>query len=185
MRASFPTARGVMNWFDYLIIGVIALSAFISLWRGFVREAFSLAVWILAFWVGWNFFRDLAPHLETWVGTPSIRLALAFVILMILTLMVGGLVNFLLVKLVESSGLSGTDRLIGVVFGAARGALLVAALVLLAGLTPFPEDPWWKASVLAPYFQELALWLRDLLPQDIAERFNYAATSGVSELWWG
>ncbi len=174
-----------MNWFDYLIIGVIAVSTLISLWRGFLREAFSLAVWILAFWVGWNFFRDLAPHLAAWVDTPSIRLGLAFVALMILTLVVGGLVNFLLIKLVESSGLSGTDRLIGMVFGAARGMLLVSALVLLAGLTPLPEDPWWQASVLAPYFQELALWLRDLLPQDIADRFNYAASSGMSEFWWG
>lgn len=174
-----------MNWFDYLIIGVIAVSTLISLWRGFLREAFSLAVWILAFWVGWSFFRDLAPHLETWVDTPSIRLGLAFVALMIVTLVVGGLVNFLLIKLVESSGLSGTDRLIGMVFGAARGVLLICALVLVAGLTPFPDDPWWKASVLAPYFQELALWLRDLLPPDIADRFNYAVTSGVTESWWG
>ena len=54
--------------------------------------------------------------------------------------------------------------LLGMVFGVARGALLVCALVLLAGLTPFPQDPWWQDSVLVPYFEELALWLKDLLP---------------------
>lgn len=169
-----------MIWFDYLIIGIIALSAFISLWRGFVKEAFSLAVWVLAFWVGWTFFRELAPHLSQWVETPSIRLGIAFVLLMILALVVGGLVNFLVVQLVQRTGLSGTDRLVGMVFGAARGVLLVSALILLAGLTPMPNDPWWQASVLAPYFQEMALWLRDLLPGDIAEHFQYAATSGIT-----
>jgi membrane protein required for colicin V production len=174
-----------MTWFDYLIIAVIAISALISLWRGFLKEAFSLAVWVLAFWVGWTFFRELAPHLSQWIDTPSVRLGLAFVLLMIVALMVGGLVNFLLIQLVERSGLSGTDRMIGMVFGAARGVLLVAALVLLAGLTPIPQDPWWQASVLAPYFEELALWLRDLLPGDIAEHFRYAATAGITESWWG
>jgi len=174
-----------MTWFDYLIIAVIVISALISLWRGFLKEAFSLAVWVLAFWVGWTFFRELAPHLSQWIETPSVQLGLAFVLLMIVTLMVGGLVNFLLIQLVELSGLSGTDRMIGMLFGAARGVLLVAALVLLAGLTPIPQDPWWQASVLAPYFEELALWLRDLLPGDIAERFRYAATAGITESWWG
>lgn len=174
-----------MTWFDYLIIGVVAVSTLISLWRGFLREAFSLAVWVLAFWVGWNFFRDLAPHLAQWIGTPSVRLGVAFALLMIVTLVVGGLVNYLLIQLVQLSGLSGTDRMIGMVFGAGRGILLVAALVLLAGLTPIPQDPWWQASVLVPYFQELALWLRDLLPGDIADHFRYAATAGITESWWG
>ena len=89
-----------MTWFDYLIIAVIAISALISLWRGFLREAFSLAVWVLAFWVAWSFFRDLAPHLAEWIDTPSIRLGLAFAGLMIVTLVVGGLVTFLLAQAV-------------------------------------------------------------------------------------
>jgi membrane protein required for colicin V production len=166
-----------MTWFDYSIIAVIAVSALISLVRGFVKEAFSLAVWVLAFWVSWAFFRDLAPHLASWIETPSVRLGLAFAGLMIVVLVVGGMVTWLLGQLVEHSGLSGSDRLIGMIFGAARGVLLVSVLVLLAGLTPFPEDPWWQESVLPPYFEELALWLRDLLPGDIAERFRYAATT--------
>jgi membrane protein required for colicin V production len=174
-----------MTWFDYSIIAVIVISALISLARGFVKEAFSLGVWVLAFWVSWTFFRDLAPQLSGWIDTPSVRLGLAFVILMIVILIVGGLVTWLLGQLVEHTGLSGSDRMIGMIFGAARGVLLVSVLVLLAGLTPLPDDPWWQASVLAPYFEELALWLRDLLPGDIAERFRYAATSGMTESWWG
>jgi membrane protein required for colicin V production len=174
-----------MTWFDYSIIAVIAISALISLLRGFVKEAMSLGVWVLAFWVSFSFFRDLAPRLAGWVDTPSVRLGLAFAILMIVILMVGGLLTFLVGKLVEHTGLSGSDRVIGMVFGAARGVLLVSALVLLAGLTPFPNDPWWQDSVLPPYFEELALWLRDLLPQDIADRFHYAALAGMTVSSWG
>ncbi len=162
-------------WVDFVILGVIAVSALLSLFRGFIREAFSLAVWILAFWISWTFFRDLSLRMEGFIGTPSVRLGVAFAILMILSLTVGGLVNYLVIRLIKSTGLSGSDRFIGMFFGIARGVVLVAVLVLLAGLTPLPQDPWWNDSVLIPYFQELAIWLRDLLPPEIADRFQFLA----------
>jgi len=162
-----------MIWVDYVIIGILGLSAMISLVRGFMREALSLAAWVLAFWVSWTFFRELAVQLD-WFSVPSVRLGAAFAILFIATLMVGALVNFLMGQLVDRTGLSGTDRLIGMFFGAARGAVLVAMLVLLAGLTPFPNDPWWGDSQLIGYFQELAIWLKELLPPDIGEKFNFS-----------
>ena len=161
-----------MIWVDYVIIGIICVSAVISLVRGFVREALSLAAWVLAFWVGWSFFRELAAHLD-WLSVPSVRLGIAFAILFVVTLIVGGLVNYLVGQLVDKTGLGGTDRLIGMVFGAARGALLVAVLVLLAGLTPLPDDPWWKQSQLISYFQELVIWLKSLLPADIGDKFRF------------
>jgi len=161
-----------MIWIDFVILGIIGLSAVISLMRGFVREALSLAVWVLAFWVAWTFFRKLALQLD-WFTVPSVRLGAAFLILFIAPLMLGALVNFLMGQLVDKTGLSGTDRLIGILFGAARGAILVAILVLLAGLTPFPNDPWWKESQLIGYFQELAIWLKQLLPADIGEKFKF------------
>lgn len=164
-----------MVWFDFAIIGVILLSALISLLRGFVREAFSLAVWVLAFWVSWSFFRSLEIPLRPWIDSPTARLAIAFVLLMIATLTVGGLVNYLVIELVERTGMTSGDRAIGMVFGAARGVLLVAVLVLLAGLTPLPDENWWRASSLVGYFEELAFWLRELLPPELAARFRYSA----------
>ena len=161
-----------MIWVDYIIIGIIGLSALISLVRGFVREALSLVVWVLAFFVAWTFFRELSLHL-TWFSLPSVRLGAALAILFLTTLLVGGLVNYLIAQLVEKTGLTGTDRLIGMLFGAARGVLLVTLLVLLAGLTPLPEDPWWNSSQLIAYFQELAVWLKTLLPEDLGEKFRF------------
>ena len=164
-----------MAWLDIVIIVIILLSAVISLARGFVKEAFSLAIWVLAFWLSWSFFRDLEVPLREWIGSPTARLGIAFALLMIATLTVGGLVNYLIIQLVERTGMSGTDRLIGMVFGAARGILLVAVLVLLAGLTTLPREGWWLESTLVGYFEELAFWLRDLLPPELAERFRYTA----------
>ncbi len=164
-----------LNWADLAILGIILVSALISLVRGFVREAFSLAVWVLAFWVSWTFFRPAASALEPWIATPSVRLGLAFAGLMVATLLVGGLVNYLVIRLVQKTGLSGSDRFIGMVFGAARGVLLVAVLVLLAGLTPLPADPWWQESRLIPYFEELALWLKEMMPPEVADRFQFLA----------
>jgi len=167
-----------MPWLDYVLIAIIAVSALISLARGFVREAFSLAIWILAFWVSWSFFRELEVHFQSFVSSPTVRLGLAFGLLMLATLVVGGLLNYLLIQLVERTGMSGTDRFIGMIFGAARGILLVAVLILLAGLTTFPQEAWWQESRMVPYFEELALWLRDLLPEDLAGYFRYASQTG-------
>jgi membrane protein required for colicin V production len=162
-----------MIWVDYVIIGIVGASALISLVRGFVRETVSLIVWVLAFAAAWAWFRELAAHLVAWVSTPSLRLGLAFVILLLVVLVLGGIVGFLIGQLVDKTGLSGTDRLLGMVFGAARGAVLVAILVLLAGLTPFPQGFWWHESRLIPHFQHLAVWLLGLLPPDIAGYFRF------------
>lgn len=162
-----------INWVDIIILSTIAISTLISLFRGFIREAFSLAVWALAFWVSWTFFRVLATNMENMIATPSVRLGVAFAALMILSLMVGGLVNYLVIQMISKTGLSGSDRFIGMIFGAARGVLVIAILVLAAGLTPFPADPWWQESTLIPYFQELAMWLQGLLPPEIAEKFQF------------
>ncbi|TAN51503.1 MAG: CvpA family protein [Methylococcaceae bacterium] len=160
-------------WIDYAILGLIGLSALIGLLRGFIREAFSLVLWFLAGWVGLTFSREFSVFLEPSITQPSMRIAASFGILFITTLLLGGLLGFLLSTLVAATGFGGTDRLIGLLFGVARGAVIVAILVLLAGVTPLPEDPWWKESQLIPPFQKLALWLRGQLPDGLAGYVTY------------
>ncbi|KRT55795.1 CvpA family protein [endosymbiont of Ridgeia piscesae] len=162
-----------MHWIDILILIVVAISAIISLVRGFVSEALSLATWVVGFWVAWLFFRPLAVQLEPWIDVPSLRLGASFGLLLIVTLLLGAILNRFLALLVDSTGLTGTDRMIGMLFGIARGVLMVAILVLLAGLTPLPGDGWWHESSLIPYFEEMALWMKQNLPDDIARYFSY------------
>lgn len=160
-------------WIDYAIAGLVGISAVIGLIRGFVAEAFSLFTWGVAVWVGLSFSREFSVYLQPWITVPSGRMAAAFLILFVITLIVGSLVRFLLGQLVDSTGLTGSDRFAGLLFGIARGVLVVAVLVLLAGLTPLPEDPWWKESGLITHFQSVAVWLKDQLPSGVAGIVNY------------
>lgn len=160
-------------WIDYCILGFIGLSALIGLIRGLLSEVLSLVIWGVAVWIGLYYGRRFSLYLEPVIAVPSARMAVSFLALFIATLMTGGLVSFLLRKLVSSTGLSGTDRLAGMLFGVARGMLIAAVLVLLAGVTPLPEDPWWKQSQLIPPFQSLALWLREQLPVELASYVKY------------
>ncbi len=161
-----------MNWADYLIIIVIALSVLIGLWRGLLREVISLATWIAAFAIAFLFAEDGARHLAPYLDIPSLRIAAAFGGLFLATLLIGGLVGIVASQLVDYTGLTGTDRVLGMAFGLGRGAVVIAILVLAAGLTPLPKDPWWQQSQLLPYFQNIALQLRGFLPRELTQYFR-------------
>jgi len=162
-------------WVDYLILAIVVISMLISLWRGFVKEALSLAGWVIAVVVGFTYMGQLALLLQTKLDSlpPSILNVLGFAILLVITLIVAGLVNNLVSKLIEKTGLTGTDRAIGMLFGIARGLILVGILVLLAGFTLVPQDPWWSKSMFLVHFEQLAVNLATLLPDDIAMRIHY------------
>lgn len=162
-----------MIWADFFVLAVISVSALLSLWRGFVREALSLVSWVVALWVAMLFFHDLARWLARWIETPSVRGLVAFATLFVAVVLLGGLVNYLAGQLVAKTGLTATDRALGIVFGVARGVVIVAVLVLLAGLTTLPQDGWWSESLLLGHFQDMALWLRSFLPEDIAQHIHY------------
>jgi len=163
-----------MVWVDYAIIIIVTLSALISVLRGFVKEALSLVAWVLAFWVAFTFHQNLATVFTEYIDTPSLRLISAFALLFVVTLIIAAVVNNLISTLVKKSGLTGTDRMLGVIFGVARGTVIVAILVLMAGLTQLPADPWWQDSLFIKHFQEMAIWLKSFLPEDIAANFQYA-----------
>ena len=145
-----------MIWVDFTIMGIILVSSVVSLFRGFVREAFSLIAWMVALWVGWTFRLPMAGLLEGMVSVPSIRLLLAFCLLVVMTLLVGALVNYMVVKLVQKTGLSGMDRVLGLVFGLARGVVMVSVLVVIGKNTVVVNDPWWQQSQLIPHLNTIA-----------------------------
>jgi len=159
----------LLNWADYCVIGVLVLSVLMGLWRGFIGEVLALACWILAFWIAWHFGAQLADKFTTPIPVPSVRLILAYVICFVGVLILGALVGFFMRKLIAGSGLSGSDRLLGMFFGLARGLLLVTFAVLILGFTPFPRDPWWHDSQLLPSFQAGAEWLSARLPPDVTK----------------
>lgn len=163
-----------MNGADVLIIGIILVSVIVSLFRGFVRESLSMATWILALWLALAFSERLSMLLPTVIHSPLLRISIAFGLLFIITLVLGALFNNLAAQLIKRTGLSGTDRALGVLFGLARGGLIVVLLVMLAGLTTLPQESWWHHSYLLEYFQRFALWLREYLPPRLSNQISYS-----------
>jgi membrane protein required for colicin V production len=162
-----------MSWVDYTILGVIAVSVVISLFRGLIREVMALVVWVAAFAVAFLFTDNVEGWLTGAVDVPSARLAMAFGLLFLMTLIVGGLINYLLGKLIEKTGLTGTDRFLGIFFGFARAIVLLTATVMLGGMTPVPRDGWWQQSVLLPHFESLALYAGGFLPQNVQQYIEF------------
>jgi len=158
---------------DFIVLGIIAISIIISLMRGFVKEALSLAGWLVALWVAMTFSSGMAELFGSSIKDPTLRLLAAFITLFILSLVVGAIVNFFATQLVQRTGLTGVDRTIGVVFGLLRGILLVTIIVMLLGLTTLPKEAWWDESFFMFRFEAIATWLKDLLPDDIAQYFKY------------
>ena len=136
---------------DFVLLGVLALSTLVSLFRGFFKEAISVCTWIAALWAAWKFGPQLADGLTAWLSTSVLRLWAARVGILIGVLFVGGLLNWLFGMLLHRTGLSGTDRVIGMVFGAGRGVILVGIIVVVLELMGFDETPWWQESKLIPY----------------------------------
>jgi membrane protein required for colicin V production len=161
-----------MQYADIIVLVIIAISILVGAIRGFVKEAFSLAVWAAAFLIAFQYSGALAIQLEGHIELPSARTSLAFAGLFLSVLLVGGLLTFLVGKLVEKTGLSGTDRLLGGVFGGVRGVALVLAIILIAGLTPVPQDPWWQQSRAIQSLMPLAEWSAQYLPDYILEHLD-------------
>lgn len=162
-----------MIWVDYAIIAILVVSAAISLLRGFLREAISLLGWVLAFWLALTFAGDVSTLFAKYVSQPSMRHALAFFAIVVATLVITAIVMYLVRIIVDKTEITGTDRVLGIVFGIARGIVIVAILVLFAGLTALPKDPWWRESAFLPHFQALAVEIRSFLPLEVANLFKY------------
>lgn len=157
---------------DALIVLAVATSVVIGLIRGFVVEVMALVVWAFAIFASLMFAPKLTDALAGAIETSSARIFLAYALVFVGTLLVGAVVTWLLRKLVQGTGLSGTDRLLGGVFGIARGAVLVVVVVLMLGLTPFPRDAWWRESRLLPHVVVLAERARAWLPERIAAQIR-------------
>ncbi|MEO7053275.1 MAG: CvpA family protein [Rhodanobacter sp.] len=161
-----------MNWVDGVILVILGLSILIGLLRGLVAELLSLAIWVAAFVVATLFGPDVAALFDNVISLSVARISLGYAICFIGVLLLGAILRFAARRLIWSTGLSGIDRLLGVVFGFVRGVLVVTLAVFLIGLTGLTRESWWQQSALLPQFQATAAWLGQNIPADVADHLH-------------
>ncbi len=151
---------------DWVLLTVLGVSTFVSLWRGFTREALSLASWVAAFLVANLYVERMSLLLADAIDNITGRYVASYAILFVLTLMVGGLLAILVSKLVRATGLSLLDRLLGTVFGFARGVILILVCVFVLRQLVAPRDlQWLQDSRLMPHLDMLGQWVQDIFSQ--------------------
>ncbi len=120
-----------------------------GLTRGFVREVLSLAIWAIAVMLAVGFSEHVAKMLPARLEGESLRFITAFAVVFVGALVIGAIVQWLLQRLIATTGLSGTDRLLGLLFGGLRGG--VVCIVAVIALRPFAvEQSWWQTSRAIP-----------------------------------
>ncbi|CAM2157295.1 MULTISPECIES: CvpA family protein [Paraburkholderia] len=155
--------------FDYAVMAVIGLSALRGAWRGFIGEIFGLIGWIAAFIVACRYVDRVVPWIPAHLpGQALTQWLIAFALIVIGVVLVAGVANALLGRLVQVSGLSGVDRSLGLLFGLARGVVLVLILVVLGGLTELPQQDFWRNALLRPYAVQGVHELKPMLPDTLA-----------------
>lgn len=162
-----------MTAFDYVLLFLLIGSMLVSLTRGLVREMISLVSWIVAFYVALHYGDVLAPWLPQAISGEVLRVIVAFVVLFIGTRIVMVLLAKLASLVVQASGLTFMDRLLGALFGLAKGALIALALVLLCGMTKIPQQPFWKNAMFSPVAEVVAKSVMPYLPGYFVEYIHY------------
>lgn len=162
-----------MSSFDYVILVVIAASGILGFVRGLIKELMSLVAFIAAFFAALWWGPEAATWLISLIDNSLLRSAVAYAAVFILSLLAVGLLNMVLSALIEHTGLSPADHGLGMMFGLARGCLIVVVLVIIAGYTQLPAEPWWRESHLAKKAIDIVIGIKAYLPIDVASWLPY------------
>lgn len=162
-----------MTLFDQVVGGVVLASLLLGLWRGVVGEIIALAAWVLAFFAAKYGAAAVAQIFLTGIGDPGLRLLVSWVVVFVAVLLLMSLLRLAVRGALKALGLSLTDRLLGVVFGVARGLLIVLVLVALAGMTAIPKERWWSEAKFSAPLETAVLASKPWLPPELAKRIRY------------
>ncbi|MDP1766423.1 MAG: CvpA family protein [Methylotenera sp.] len=162
-----------MTSFDYVVLTIIGLSIILSVMRGFFREALAILGWIAAFVVAKTYVNQILPMMPENIPTESLRILAAFLVLFLATLLVASLLAIALSAIFKKIGLGWLNRLLGALFGFARGMLVVCIIVFLAGLTDIPNDARWRNAMFSAPIEALVISMLPWLPISIAKHVKY------------
>lgn len=158
-----------MNWVDITLLAVLVLSIVLGLWRGLVYEVLSVAGWVVAFIAAQRYASDMAQILPLEGFSPALKIAAGFILIFVGVAFAAGLLSWLVKKLVASVGLRPVDRVLGAVFGLARGALILLAVATVVSMTPLRTDPAWVGSPVASGLSQSLAAIKPVLPVAVGQ----------------
>lgn len=163
-----------MTVFDYVVIGVVAISLLLGLWRGVVGEMIALAAWIMAVMAAVEYGGQAGQVVFNGIADPAMRMLAGCVIVFVGILVAMSLIRLAVRRMIKALGLSLSDRLLGAVFGLARGMLMIMVLVGLGGMTAAPKQEWWKGATFSAPLETAVLVTKGWLPDDLAKRIRFS-----------
>jgi membrane protein required for colicin V production len=152
------------NWVDYGFLLFFLLSIIFGFFRGFIREIVSLLFLIAALFLAIKYSPQLAERLAGSAGREQaisyFILAGMFLLIFIVTILVGALVSFFLNMVFLLGGLGFINSFFGGVFGIVRAVVITIAIIYLVQLTPeSKQQKMWHESKIVMYFQPMTQWL--------------------------
>ena len=162
-----------MTLIDYIVLFVLGVSVLFGVIRGLMKEVLSLAAWVISFIAANALAPQIARVLPQTLATEEIRLLVSFVGIFILVLVAMSVLAVMMSRLAKIAGLGSLDRVLGGVFGLARGVVVVMILALLAGLTSLPRQPMWRNAFMSHALETLAGHIAPWLPADFRQRISY------------
>ena len=162
-----------MTIFDFVVLIIFVVSVLLSIVRGIVRESLSLAGWVVAYMAAKIFAKNFVTVLPLSITDESLRMVISFAAVFLSVLIMMSMVTMLASTLIRTVGLGSVDRLLGALFGFVRGLLVVLLLVLLAGLTTLPQEPFWRKALLSKPLETGVIMIMPWLPRGLSGRVNY------------
>lgn len=162
-----------MNGLDWTLTAIVLLFAGIGALRGLIAEVLSFVAWISAAVLAWLFYDGVAVWFMEHIAEPLLRQIAAFVAIFVVAFALLSALSFILRRFYFAASLTTGMRGLGALLGAVRGIVVVTVVVLLAGLTRFPQEPQWRASILAPHVESLATDVVQYFPGEVARQFRY------------
>lgn len=162
-----------MTVFDFIILGLLVVSAAVGAWRGLVSEVIALVAWIVALVAAWLYVGEVALMLDGHIDDPLWRHVAGFALIFVGILLLASALRFLIREMLRMLGLGPVDRLFGSFFGIARGIAIAMVLVLLGGLAGMASEPWWRDALLSPPLESAVIAVKPWLPEAVAERIRF------------
>jgi membrane protein required for colicin V production len=163
-----------MTGFDWAVLAIVLASAAIGAWRGVIGEIIALVAWVLAFFAAKWWGAEIAQALFSGlIGDPALRIVAGWVAVFVVVLVLMALLRLAVRGLLKALGLSLSDRLLGIVFGLARGLVIVLALVAVGGMTALSKERWWSEATLSAPLETALLACKPWLPPAVSKRIRF------------